>query len=106
MVDISFHSAIFNNSIFRNNRGSVIRVGRHLISVKLATVAVSFKVIGSKLSFYGNISFIHNNAEGIDGGAIYMLTFSQMILNAGAHLKFINNTGGYVTLYTISCMYS
>ena len=55
------------------------------------------KVIGSKLSFYGNISFINNNAEGIDGGAIYMLTFSQMMLNAGAHLKFINNTGGYVT---------
>ena len=24
-----------------------------------------------------------------------MLTFSQMILNPGAHLKFINNTGGY-----------
>ena len=52
------------------------------------------KVIGSKLNFHGNITFINNDAEGIDGGAIYMLTFSQMILNAGTHLKFISNTGG------------
>ena len=51
-------------------------------------------MIGSKLNFHGNVTFINNDAEGIDGGAIYMLTFSQMILNAGAHLKFINNTGG------------
>ena len=25
-IDLSFHSGIFNNSMFRNNRGSVIRV--------------------------------------------------------------------------------
>ena len=43
----------------------------------------------------GNISFTNNNAEGYDGGALHMLTSSQITLNTGAHLEFINNTGGY-----------
>ena len=54
-----------------------------------------YKAIGSRLAFTGNVSFINNNAEGFDGAAIYMLTFSQMTLYPGAHLRFINNTGGY-----------
>ena len=52
-------------------------------------------MIGAKVDFYGNISFTNNNAEGFDGGAMYMLTFSQMTLNDGAQLEFTNNTGGY-----------
>ena len=28
-----------------------------------------------------------------------MLTSSQIMLNSGAHLEFINNTGGYVVMY-------
>ena len=47
------------------------------------------------LKFDGNISFISNHAEGSDGVALYLLTSSQIMLNAGVHLKFVNNTGGY-----------
>ena len=56
---------------------------------------ILFKAIGAAVKFSGNISFINNNAEGSDGGALYMLTSSQITLNSGAHLEFINNTGGY-----------
>ena len=75
--------------------------------MNLIHAVIFYKAIGSKLGFYGNVTFINNNAEGVDGGAIYMVTFSQMILNSGAHLKFINNTGGYVTsnVHTV-CIYS
>lgn len=53
------------------------------------------KAIGAALEFSGNISFINNNAKGYDGGALYMLTSSQITLNTRTHLDFINNTGGY-----------
>ena len=100
IIDFSFQSGIFYNSIFSNSIGSVIRVSLILIFVLKTPSNLTiylFKAIGSKIIFNGNISFINNNAEGFDGGAIYMLTFSQMILNPGAHLIFVNNTGGYVT---------
>ena len=51
--------------------------------------------MGAALKLNGSISFTNNNAKGFDGGALYMLTFSQITLNTGAHLEFINNTGGY-----------
>ena len=47
------------------------------------------------LKFDGNISFISNHDEGSNGGALYLLTSSQIMLNTGVHLKFVNNTGGY-----------
>ena len=37
-----------------------------------------------------------NNVETFDGGAIYLLSFSQLILTPGGHLYFTNNTGRYV----------
>ena len=99
-IDLGFQSGMFSNIIFSNNRGSAIRVSlvckhknqRYLIIHNLCPI---FKAIGSKLTFDGNASFMNNNAEGFDGGDIYMLTFSQMILYPGAHLRFANNTGGY-----------
>ena len=54
-----------------------------------------FKAIGATIEFDGNISFTNNHAESSDGGALHMLTSSQITLNSGAHLEFINNTGGY-----------
>ena len=62
-----------------------------------------FKTIGAAVEFVGNISFTNNNAEGYDGGALYMLTSSQITLNTGAHLEFVNNTGGYdvSTVYAV-----
>ena len=56
-----------------------------------------FKAIGAAIEFNGNISFTNNNAEGSDGGALYMVTSSQITLNLGANLEFVNNTGGYDT---------
>jgi len=53
------------------------------------------KAIGAKFDFYGIVSFTNTDVEGFDGGAMYMLTFSQMTLNNGAQLDFTNNTGGY-----------
>lgn len=47
------------------------------------------------MAFNRNVSFTNNHAEGSDGGALYMLTSSQITLNDGAHLTFVNNTGGY-----------
>lgn len=62
--------------------------------------AFLFKAIGAAVEFAGNVSFTNNNAKGFDGGALYMLTFSQITLATSAHLEFINNTGGYaVTTY-------
>ena len=55
-----------------------------------------FKAIGAVVEFIGNVSFANNHAEGSDGGALYLLTSSQITLSTGAHLEFINNTGGYV----------
>ena len=52
------------------------------------------KTIGAAIEINGNVSFTNNNAKGFDGGALYMLTFSQITLNPGAHLGFVNNTGG------------
>ena len=56
---------------------------------------IFLKAIGATVDFYGNVSLTNNDVEGFDGGAMYMLTFSQMTLNSGAQLEFVNNTGGY-----------
>ena len=39
--------------------------------------------------------FTNNDAETFDGGAIYLLSFSHIVLSPGAKLHFINNTGRY-----------
>ena len=36
---------------------------------------------------------MNNDAETFDGGALYLISFSQLILIPDAHLNFINNTG-------------
>ena len=60
-----------------------------------------FKAIGAVLEFTGNVSFTNNHAEDSDGGALYLLTSSQIMLKSGAHLEFVNNTGGYdITNYS------
>ena len=41
---------------------------------------------------------MNNDAETFDGGAIYLLSFSQIILSPGAQLYFISNTGRYICI--------
>ena len=47
------------------------------------------------MEFYGEVRFTNNIVDGSVGGAIYLISSSQMILHANTHLKFINNTGRY-----------
>lgn len=58
--------------------------------------AYFFKAIGAAIEFNGNVSFTNNDAESSDGGALYLLTSSQILVNIGTNLEFVNNTGGYV----------
>ena len=53
------------------------------------------KAIAGKMEFHEEVSFIDNIVDGSVGGAIYLISSSQVILHANAHLKFINNTGRY-----------
>ena len=65
-----------------------------------------FKAIGTVVEFTGNVSFTNNHAEGSNGGALYLLTSSQIMLKSGAHLEFVNNTGGYdITNYSYMVVY-
>ena len=41
----------------------------------------------------GELLFVGNTAVGLDGGAIYIADFSQIQLNRGADVQFINNSG-------------
>ena len=45
---------------------------------------------------------MNNNAETFDGGAIYLLSFSQIILNPGAQFHFYGNTGRYYNIVKLS----
>ena len=50
---------------------------------------------------YNEVSFINNKVDGSIGGAVYLLSSSQMFLNADTHLEFVNNTGRYACMTTI-----
>ena len=66
----------------------------------------NIKVITGRVELQGQIKFYSNNAVGFDGGAIYLLSYSQLFLQNDTQLEFINNTGRsvlfnmYVLLYT------
>ena len=51
------------------------------------------QIFGSLVSVQGKLSFIGNNAESYDGGALYITEFGQLKLYSGAQVDFINNTG-------------
>ena len=52
-----------------------------------------FQVVGSSVSVEGTVSFTGNDAEHIDGGALYMQSFGQLRLKKGSQLHFTNSTG-------------
>ena len=83
--------------IIKHTKWLVLYVG-----LSLHPFVLFFQAIGSILEFGGKISFTNNNAKGFDGGALHLLT-SQIILNTGAHLEFVNNTGGYDTTIVVLC---
>ena len=51
------------------------------------------QLAGSLAGVRGELSFIGNNAENVEGGALYISAFGQVKLYQNSHLNFINNTG-------------
>ena len=39
------------------------------------------------------LRFIHNDAESSDGGALYVTSYGQVVLERGAEMNFIGNRG-------------
>ena len=58
--------------------------------------AVPLQCVGSQIEVNGNISFIGNNAENFEGGAVYISEFGQIKLYRGTYISFIDNVGRYV----------
>ena len=48
-----------------------------------------------KVHFEKKVMFIDNNARNTAGGALYLLSFSQLRLANNTNVTFINNTGRY-----------
>lgn len=53
------------------------------------------QVVGSQVEILrdGQISFIGNDAEGREGGALFMQDFGQIKMHYHSSMDFINNTG-------------
>ena len=43
----------------------------------------------------GRVDFKDNNAENVDGGALYLTSYSQVVLQRGAQMNFIGNRGSF-----------
>ena len=50
-------------------------------------------MVAGKITFSGSAAFVDNDVGTFDGGAVYLLSFSQLILSQEAHLNFSNNIG-------------
>ena len=52
--------------------------------------------MASRVEVHGDIHFIGNDGDSIDGGALYVTSLGQLVLFRGANITFQNNTGVYV----------
>jgi len=60
------------------------------------------KVIGSVVHVKGaHLTFMGNDAEGLAGGAMYLTSYTQVILSQGSTFDFINNTGRYILAWLL-----
>ncbi|XP_065906983.1 uncharacterized protein [Dysidea avara] len=77
-INIAYYNARFDNVTFRNNIGTTVRV-------------IAAKVYNGRVTFNGNSAA----GKGIVsmGGALYLLSSSQVLLHNGTHVNFVNNTG-------------
>ena len=62
--------------------------------------------MGAQIAVYGTISFIGNNAESHEGGALYLSAFGQVKLYRGSHIDFLENLGRYQSIIVIHTIYS
>ena len=51
-----------------------------------------------------HLTFLGNNAEGLSGGAMYLTSYTQVILFQGSTFDFINNTGRCVCACARACV--
>ena len=51
------------------------------------------QVVGSQIQVHGHMSFVGNNAESHEGGALHIQAFGQVKVYPGSNIEFINNTG-------------
>ncbi len=60
------------------------------------------QIVGSLVELVSgaNLSFIGNNAENHEGGALYVQDFGQIKLYSNSSIEFINNTGRYYCIST------
>ena len=56
------------------------------------------QVVGSQIQVHGHMSFIGNNAESHEGGALHIQAFGQIKVYPGSNIEFINNTGRLAVL--------
>ena len=54
--------------------------------------------IAGKIDLQGNVTFHNNTVDGSFGGALYLLSSSQVVLQDNTHVMFTNNNGRYVIL--------
>ena len=50
-------------------------------------------MVAGEITFSGPAVFVDNDVDTFEGGALYLLSFSQIILTPNAHLNFTNNVG-------------
>lgn len=72
---------------------------------KLNVLTYITQMITGRVEFQGTVKFYSNSALGVDGGAVYLLSFSQLFLQNGLQLEFVNNIGRYGPVYTHTCKY-
>ena len=51
------------------------------------------QAMASRVEIHGDIHFMKNDGVGIDGGAVYLTSLSQMVLYRGANISFDRNMG-------------
>ena len=93
---------------FEKGRGTVLAVGYHILlegtNIFKDNTGSAMYLTSSKIEFAEQSSLIFTNNTGFQGGAIYMLGFSILILNDDSEFVFTDNSaldaGGAIYQYT------
>ena len=92
-------------NLFKNNSGRILVVSIpnlysliSLVYISMTNKSIDFCVIqisGSQVEIKGSVQFSENNQSslGLESGALYIISFGQIILFSGAELIFRNNSG-------------
>ena len=102
-LDIIYYPVVMlGHNDFSNNTGPSLRVSALLsvhthIEGSTQTLILYFRIIsqivGANMLLNGTLDFIGNNAENLDGGALYIISRSQVVMQRGSQMNFIENRG-------------